>query len=817
MTDAERMTSTESDSTHTPAESDEALEPIDVVRIDDERLLFYLAGRVPIPIQDLAEDTKQSPNSLRQYFYEELELEVDIDSTDFANLVDPARAPVLRAAKPYIRSGQGHFDAGRSAFEQELFQAAITHFERGIQTFEEIRSRFEAVNYSSEELNQQIEIMRDSIEEARESLGESADQVEALLGDTPSDANTGDESESAVSGSAHTAREAMIKIVRDLHTQLERVPKTTELPEECEYSPNDFYQEFGSWDEALEAAGIDREQALLDDIEQVAEQLGRVPKATDIDKHGTYSGSNYSTYFGSWSTALEQANLEEEDREEELLETLQDLHDRLDRLPKPSDLHKTSGISQHDYVQTFGSWDEGLEAAGINKEQYLIKDLKQVAAEVGGKPSTTAVNQFGEFSAGMHQRYFDSWDAALKTAGLSSLKDGLKSNQGQTKSGRATTTPSTQIEAILVHVDNVGPESIAELKSSGFTTLDDLRGVEPREIARHRGIGRTKANELIRFISENVSKSQVESSNPSSTENSASPSSEGTTRNSHPADDGTTLDLTTSIEEIVAHIDGVGQSNIHAVKKAGYTTLGELRDARPADIATYEGIDWKKTQKLIRFAKEKGASSGHSSPSSAKDDLDSAQSSASTSEVSTDRLEPSALKSSWETISESGRIDGQFLLQVTAVDRQVGDRKTAQLNIQDQNGRAFRMNVWAKHDTEQEWNDGEWYALENAIAKVWESSDGTTRKKLSSTDDLEIVELGEDFDPSTASVRTASDTTSERQQTGAIDDEDISGSTSGSTTAGDDTTDDGSSADDDKAEIDDNEVLDEIISEFDGI
>lgn len=63
-----RMTPSESESHTTPRESDESVEPVDISKIERDRLLFYLAGDVPVAIQELAKGTKQSAAELRDFF-----------------------------------------------------------------------------------------------------------------------------------------------------------------------------------------------------------------------------------------------------------------------------------------------------------------------------------------------------------------------------------------------------------------------------------------------------------------------------------------------------------------------------------------------------------------------------------------------------------------------------------------------------------------------------------------------------------------------------------------------------------------------------
>lgn len=799
----------------TPVESDEALVPIDVSKTDEERFLFFLAGRAPVALRELTEDTKQSADALRNHIHEELQNEVDIDSTDFVRLRDAARNSIIRASKQYVQSGQDEVAAGRAAVEQDSLHDAVDHFSRALEMFEQVQSRLGAVNSTSDQLAQLIKTVHKLLEEAQGGVGDSANQVEALLDDDQPSTGSGALSESPTADSSSDAKSAMLETIRDLYARLGRVPKTTDLPEDCDYSHNDFYKEFGSWDEALEAAGIDKEQELLKDLERVAEELGRVPNSTDMDDHGRYSGSNYSSFFGSWNTALQRADINDS-REEELIETLQSLNSRLERIPFTTDLHDISGISQHDYIRCFGSWDEALEAAGINKEEHLIEDLKRVATEVGGKPGTPDVNRLGKYSATMHQKYFGSWDAALEVSNLSSDRAKGESAREIRKDHETTEalSKSTPIESITSHIDSLGPQSVWRLKGEEYTTLGDLLDVDPREITRVRGIGRKKATELVRFANEKLSGSQ--GSLTDQYRETASTSSRSTDTTGESPKGIAALGPTTSIDRVGDHVKGVGSSTIHAAKKAGYDTLGALADANVREIMKSKGVGKAKASRLVRFAEENISQDDTATEQPSSDRSSDERKSPSNQRASDGRLQPKALESSWETIPSNERISGQFLVQVTDVGRSAGSRKTAQLTVQDLNGRKFAMDVWSKHSIGQEWKEGCWYALENARGKVWESSDGTTRKRLSSTKDLDITVLGRGFDPDTASSGNTSDSGPPSQESGASDNRDRN-STNQPTDVGEEASTEAPRAADgnDDSESDETGIIDDIMSDFD--
>jgi hypothetical protein len=215
----------------------------------------------------------------------------------------------------------------------------------------------------------------------------------------------------------------MVEVMRTLYQRLGRVPKTTEVADECEYVPNDFYKEFGSWGEALEAAGIDREQALLKDIRRVAERLGHIPTTTEIDEYGVYSSSYYLSSFESWRAAIEQAGVEQNfskrsgrsDRAE-LLDTIKSLHERLGRAPKATELPEDCEYSQHDFYNEFGSWDEALETAGIDREQSMLDEIERVAEKLGRVPSTVDMQKHGAYTS--YSSHFGSWSEALERADI---------------------------------------------------------------------------------------------------------------------------------------------------------------------------------------------------------------------------------------------------------------------------------------------------------------------------------------------------------------------------------------------------------------
>ena len=80
------------------------------------------------------------------------------------------------------------------------------------------------------------------------------------------------------------------------------------------FGVNTFLRRFGSWNKALEAAGLKvmylqniPEEALFENLTNVWQRLGRQPVGKDLDKDKRWSQHSLGTYekrFGSWNKAL---------------------------------------------------------------------------------------------------------------------------------------------------------------------------------------------------------------------------------------------------------------------------------------------------------------------------------------------------------------------------------------------------------------------------------------------------------------------------------------------------------------------------------
>ncbi|WP_434531176.1 homing endonuclease associated repeat-containing protein [Haloarcula sp. NS06] len=155
-----------------------------------------------------------------------------------------------------------------------------------------------------------------------------------------------------------------------------------------------------------------RNRNLLMDLVSVAQSLGHLPDEDEIEANSNYSADRFRDEFGGLFKACQEAGIvpdyvtkedytevteakkEQEDAESgdeesesepsgpseaELIEELQWVDEEVEGIPYPADMNESGAFSAHDYQEAFGSWDDALDAAGIDKEEQLLEDMRLVA------------------------------------------------------------------------------------------------------------------------------------------------------------------------------------------------------------------------------------------------------------------------------------------------------------------------------------------------------------------------------------------------------------------------------------------------------
>lgn len=157
------------------------------------------------------------------------------------------------------------------------------------------------------------------------------------------------------------------------------------MDEEGPVSSQVYLSEFNSWNEALEAAGFEPHHPdalsrddLRAELERLADELDRTPRKRDMSERGKYSPDPYWQKFGSWNTALRSIgaspNQPDPLSREEARRDLLALYERLGRPPTTTDMRKHGSWSEVPFRRIFSSWEAALQAAGEQiLEEYLLR------------------------------------------------------------------------------------------------------------------------------------------------------------------------------------------------------------------------------------------------------------------------------------------------------------------------------------------------------------------------------------------------------------------------------------------------------------
>lgn len=240
-------------------------------------------------------------------------------------------------------------------------------------------------------------------------------------------------------GPSRIPAEKLIAELQSIADQLGRPPSLREIDELSSYSRSTYQDRFGSWNDAVEEAGLEprhsstaniEDRELLEELDRLAENLNRTPRQRDMEQHGKYSVTTYQNRFGSWNDALRKADQQPAKRwkvdRDDLLAELRQLGSRLGSSPTAAEMDEGGAFSSRVYLSEFGSWNEALEAAGYDPNQpdalspaELQAELKRLTEELDRTPRKRDMIEYGEYSPEPYRRRFGSWNAALQSVGAS--------------------------------------------------------------------------------------------------------------------------------------------------------------------------------------------------------------------------------------------------------------------------------------------------------------------------------------------------------------------------------------------------------------
>ncbi|ELZ96560.1 homing endonuclease associated repeat-containing protein [Haloferax sulfurifontis] len=174
------------------------------------------------------------------------------------------------------------------------------------------------------------------------------------------------------------------------------------------------------------------DEDLIRALQNLAETLGSKPTAAENQAHpATPSTQTYTRRFGSWNEALEAAGFRAGPlTEDDLTEMIRDLADDLDRVPTVGDVNDAEDLPHvWTFQDRFGTWNEAVRAAGFDAnpgsnidapdDDDLLEALADLTRELGRVPTRDEMDERGRYGTTVYQRRFGGWKSALRELGLS--------------------------------------------------------------------------------------------------------------------------------------------------------------------------------------------------------------------------------------------------------------------------------------------------------------------------------------------------------------------------------------------------------------
>jgi 5-methylcytosine-specific restriction endonuclease McrA len=174
---------------------------------------------------------------------------------------------------------------------------------------------------------------------------------------------------------------------------------------------------------------VEKQEALLAELRELNDDLGRPPTAGEMDAIGRFSVLTYQNYFSRGTEAVQSAGLIPHRRRDltdaELISELHRFRDDLKRTPRASDMLEEGKYAVSSYVNRFRSWNRTLETAMYDPDLvysadhvYLLNKLDRLHRELRRVPSKSHMTELGQFATRTYQSEFGSWNKAIRAAGM---------------------------------------------------------------------------------------------------------------------------------------------------------------------------------------------------------------------------------------------------------------------------------------------------------------------------------------------------------------------------------------------------------------
>jgi hypothetical protein len=147
----------------------------------------------------------------------------------------------------------------------------------------------------------------------------------------------------------------------------------------------------------------------------------------------------------------------------DLLKEIKDLAAQLGRKPSDTDMQQAGKYDLAEYFDVFQTWEEVLRQADTDfpSDQELIAELRRVAAESEGEVTPSEMDASGEYSSAYVVNAFGSWTDAMKASGLHA-----QGNQFPSTGTDQDTEPGTGSGELAVDADSDSNDSESKTRAS---------------------------------------------------------------------------------------------------------------------------------------------------------------------------------------------------------------------------------------------------------------------------------------------------------------------------------------------------------------
>ena len=169
---------------------------------------------------------------------------------------------------------------------------------------------------------------------------------------------------------------------------------------------------------------------LIEEIEHVSEKLEKRPSMGEFDRQKSIDGDYVYDHFESWDEAIAAADIIELSKND-LLDELQRLQDELGFPPISTHINEESKFTTHDYQREFGSVEDALEAADIDRESFINQRLEEAVSTADGNLTMSDFADSIPYSEGVIYKFYDSWEDAVNSVTDSTVEESDEVQQNE--------------------------------------------------------------------------------------------------------------------------------------------------------------------------------------------------------------------------------------------------------------------------------------------------------------------------------------------------------------------------------------------------